>query len=73
MYCIYDRKAMRYGKPTLFINDDVAIRDTRFVLSQSINMSIVDDCELYAVGEFDETRGVINAYDKPVFISNFGE
>lgn len=71
MYCIYDRKASLYGVPFYQVNNACAIRYLSQVGAKTPDF--LQDVELYEVGIFDPSRGVVEAYEKPIFIINGGE
>lgn len=68
MFSIYDRKAALYGVPFYQVNQATAIRYVKQIGQKTPDF--LEDVELYEVGTFDPLRGVVEAYDKPIFVVN---
>lgn len=69
MYSIYDKVTGNYSEPFLAVNNATAERRFNYTMEHSKMISA--DCQLYMLGEFDSSIGVINAVDKPIFICNY--
>lgn len=70
IYSIMDDKAQVFNTPFFAVNDMVATRsfcdlcnDTRSTVSQHLG-----DYHLYALGEFDDDKGLLKPYDIPTFV-----
>lgn len=66
MYVIYDRVAGIHSEPFCAVNVGTAVR--RFDYQMQNSQMVSSDCELYHVGTFDSEQGVINSFEKPVFV-----
>ena len=64
LYSIYDTIAEVFNKPFTHHNDSAAIRAFTDSLKEN-QYNHKDDYALYAVGEWDDNKGVIHAYDVP--------
>lgn len=68
LYCIYDRVTGCYGMPNVLINVGAAKRWFRNLCSSS---PIGNDCELYELGQYNTSTGIISVYEKPYFVEKF--
>lgn len=66
LYVIYDRIADEYCEPKMFINSGCALRWFNELMSKT--QFPADDFEFLQVGEMDVNRGLLVAFEKPVFI-----
>lgn len=66
LYCVYDRIADEYSEPKMFINNGCALRWFNELMTKT-NFP-PDDFELTLIGEMEVNRGLLVAYEKPVFI-----
>ena len=71
VYCIYDRVAGFYSMPQVYPNKGTAVRQFNFVCSQNPDKDSALDFELYFIGHYDTSTGIIDG-NKPVFIQRFG-
>lgn len=73
LYSIYDRVSGSFSCPLCMPNDGVAKRQFPLICTSEPQFKMFpDDLELYKIGEYDTTSGVIVAYDKPEFLVRFG-
>jgi hypothetical protein len=72
LYSTYDRASERFGPPFLAPHSGVAIRGfTDAVTNPERNSDISnhpDDFDLFHVGDFDSSTGIIVPLDKPVLV-----
>lgn len=66
---IYDRISGLYGTPTFSVNEQTAIREYNYLLSNA--KMVASDCDLYKLGTFDTITGSISSLDKPEFICHY--
>lgn len=66
MYSIKDLVSGIYGQPSIFINDDVAIRDFAFYFrgKDNIMSANASDYELYKIGIFIPEFGNVEPVEK---------
>ena len=69
MYTIFDRVTTQYGEPFLAVSDETATRKFNYLMSNA--PMVAGDCQLYKLGEFDNTTGDLVVIDKPLFICNY--
>lgn len=67
LYTTYDKVANLYSAPLSLQNDGAAKRWFKNSLVQSVNKSDYSDYELYFIGQYDDTKGIINAI-KPLLV-----
>lgn len=67
LFAIYDRIAGTYGTPTPFSNRACAQRWFRVVIKQN-EFAQPTDFELYELGTYDSTTGLISSKDKADFV-----
>ena len=67
-YTLYDRISGLYSEPFFVQNDEVAKR--RFNYFCQNTPMVASDCELYFLGEWDNTTGTLFGV-KPVFLAKF--
>lgn len=72
IYCIFDRKSHTYG--TLFTNDNdtTAQRYFQYICSLPGNEMIREDVELYSLGSWDTSQGILEAHS-PYYICSYVE
>ena len=73
LVAIKDTKSQAYGRPSLAINKDVAIRDVKSLVNDSAKTLVSQfpgDFELWQVGTYAENTGIIES--KLEFIENLG-
>ena len=71
VYCIFDRVAGFYSMPQVYPNKGTAVRQFNFVCSQNPDKDSSLDYELYFIGYYDNSTGIIEG-NKPVFVQRFG-
>lgn len=68
IYSIFDKKAKIYSEPFLAQNEAVALRRFNYLMLNS--QMIACDCELYYLGSFDNSTGIVNSVE-PDFVCNY--
>lgn len=69
LYVYYDRVAGVYGNLVVEDSEALAIRRFNYIVGNS--PMVMNDMQLFKVGEFDFETGVITAFDKPDFVCNY--
>lgn len=67
LFAVYDRIAQDYAQPFQSKNEDTA---TRSFLAGAEGQPNNEDFELYEVGEYDTSNGLIKPLKSPIFISS---
>lgn len=70
-YCMYDRVAGFYSNIFLATNDGVACRSIK--IQFGANKSLMDDCELYKLGVFEQASGKFVTCERPEFVCRCGD
>lgn len=73
LVAIKDTKALAFGRPSLAVNKDVALRDVKSLVNDSAKTLVSQypgDYELWQVGSYYENTGIIES--KLEFIENLG-
>lgn len=76
LYSILDRKAVAFGAPMFFANDDMAKRgcaDTMRAGGDYAYVHYPDDFDVYRVGTFDTDSGVIIPQVPAVLVCRFSD
>lgn len=66
LYSIYDKVSGLHSEPFTSVNDNVAKRRFAQICAGSQNMA--GDLELYKLGDFDSSRGLVAGYEQASFI-----
>lgn len=69
IYVVYDKIADTYSEPFCAPADAVAIRNFRFTMTKYDDF-FVKDFELYLIGQFDNTTGLIESCSALAFIDS---
>lgn len=72
LYALYDRKSAQYGQPIVQTNHETAKRYFNYIMLKAENDMIKYDMELYCLGDYDPSVGVITPC-KAEFICDFVE
>lgn len=75
LYSLKDIKASTFGNPLIFVNRAVAIRSLAEAAQQPDSMLCKHpyDFQLFYIGEFDATSGVLSRPDTPDFVITVGD
>nr|QJB18760.1 MAG: nonstructural protein [Microvirus sp.] len=76
LYSIFDRKAVSYGAPMFFANDEIAKRSCADTMRAGGDFAYVyypDDFDVYRVGSFDTNEGVIVPQVPAVLVCRFAD
>lgn len=70
IYSIFDRVVDSYSTPFFAVNDEVAKRTLREVVSDPTTMihNNPDDFSLHCIGQFDDVDASIQSKPQPIFI-----
>ena len=68
LYCVRDVKAGNYWPPIAHVNDEVAKREFAMLAKTPDIAYLVNDLQLYKVGEFNDATAEVNPCN--VFICN---
>jgi hypothetical protein len=66
LFVIYDRVAMEYSEPKMFVNKSCGVRWFNDCMHKTPYSP--DDFELDIVGEMSPDSGCLVAYEKPLFV-----
>jgi hypothetical protein len=70
LYAIYDDKAKIFNKPFYQINEAVAERTARMLLSDNKDIAFSpSDFTMYRMGTFDDTTGILDIKEPELFIT----
>ncbi len=70
IYSVHDKKAKLFARPFFLQNVPVAMRALQSNVLKDTEMSQhVDDYAVYRLGNYDESNGLLHAYDQPELIS----
>lgn len=69
LFAFYDRVSNTFGEPFLAPNVAVAQRRFQFVMKNAPMVSA--DNQLYQIGEYDVSTGVVVGLEKPEFVANY--
>lgn len=72
MYSVFDRKVAAFAQPFYAVNDLVAMRCLKGVVSdhRSVIATNPADFDLFCVGEFNDDTGLVTAITPPVCVCN---
>lgn len=72
VFSVFDVKSGTFGTPFFCVNPAVALRTFQDLVndSQSVVNRYPDDFQLFQFGQFDESTGLFDLSDRPVFLSN---
>lgn len=69
VYSIYDTCAQTFSPLNMAQNNEVAIRNMRYAINNDPQfMATAKDLELYCVGSFDYSTGILEPMDKTLVI-----
>lgn len=66
LFSIFDRMAGIFFEPFCAQKKELAIRKFRYILQNS--PMVASDCDLYALGEYNQETGTVTPYEKPDFV-----
>lgn len=66
LFCVYDRIAVEYSEPKMFINKACGVRWFNELMHKTTFPA--DDFELHIIGEMSLETGCLMAYEKPEFV-----